>query len=180
MTQNYSEKVTNVTDKQSLQDDLDKLVKRSEKWQMLFNCGKCKCIHIVYGNMDEEYKIKNKTSNLQTSNSQTSHKMCVCGEANFQLTNFLQNVCAVKQTSNLQTSKAQTSNLHTSNSQTSHNFVQLCSTSHNFAGVEWSGVENFQFANFQSTNFQLTDFQLANFTQNVCGEANFSHHKLPT
>ena len=42
---------------QSLQDDLDKLVKWSEKWQMLFNFGKCKCIHIGHGNMDEEYKI---------------------------------------------------------------------------------------------------------------------------
>ena len=50
-------KVTNVTDKQSLQDDLDKLVKWSEKWQMLFNFGKCKCIHIGHRNMDEEYKI---------------------------------------------------------------------------------------------------------------------------
>ena len=50
-------KVTNDTDKQSLQDDLDKLVNFSEKWQMLFNFGKCKCIHIGHGNMDEEYKI---------------------------------------------------------------------------------------------------------------------------
>ena len=33
-------KVTNDTDKQSLQDDLDKLVKWSEKWQMLFHFGK--------------------------------------------------------------------------------------------------------------------------------------------
>ena len=24
---------------------------------MLFNFGKCKCIHIVHGNMDEEYKM---------------------------------------------------------------------------------------------------------------------------
>ena len=52
-------KVTNVTDKQSLQDELDKLVKWSEKWQMLFNFGKCKCIHIGHGNMDKEYKIGN-------------------------------------------------------------------------------------------------------------------------
>ena len=37
-------KVINVTDKQSLQDDLDKLVKWSEKWQILFNFGKCKCV----------------------------------------------------------------------------------------------------------------------------------------
>ena len=50
-------KVTNVTDKQSLQDDLDKLLKLSEKWQMLFNFGKCKCIHIEHENMDEEYKM---------------------------------------------------------------------------------------------------------------------------
>ena len=38
-------KVSNDTDKQSLQNDLDKLVKSSEKWQMLFNFGKCKFIH---------------------------------------------------------------------------------------------------------------------------------------
>ena len=50
-------KVTNDTDNQSLQDDLEKLVKWSEKWQMLFNFGKCKCIHIGHGNMDEEYKM---------------------------------------------------------------------------------------------------------------------------
>ena len=50
-------KVTNVTDKQSLQVDLDKLVKWSEKLQMLFNFGKCKCIHIGHGNMDEECKM---------------------------------------------------------------------------------------------------------------------------
>ena len=50
-------KVTNDTDKQSLQDDLDKLFKWSEKWQMLLTFGKCKCIHIGHGNMDEEYKM---------------------------------------------------------------------------------------------------------------------------
>ena len=50
-------KVTNDTDKQSLQDDIDKLVKWAEKWQMLFHFGKCKCIHTGHGNMDEEYKM---------------------------------------------------------------------------------------------------------------------------
>ena len=50
-------KVTDVTDKQSLQDDLAKLVKWSEKWQILLNFGKCKCVHIGHGNMDEEYKM---------------------------------------------------------------------------------------------------------------------------
>ena len=51
-------KVTNVTDKQSIQDDLDKLVKWSEKLQMLFNFWKYKCIHIRHGNMDEENKME--------------------------------------------------------------------------------------------------------------------------
>ena len=37
--------------------DLDKLVKWSEKWQMLLNFGKSKCILIGHGNMDEEYKM---------------------------------------------------------------------------------------------------------------------------
>ena len=46
------------THKQSLQDDLDKFVKWSEKWQMLLNFGKCKCIYIEHGNMDEEYKMR--------------------------------------------------------------------------------------------------------------------------
>ena len=59
-------KVTKDTDKQSLQDDLDKLVKWSEKWQMLFNFGKCKCIHIGHGNMDEEYKMGNAVLGTST------------------------------------------------------------------------------------------------------------------
>ena len=50
-------KVTNDTNKQSLHDGLDKIVKWSEKWQMLLNFWKCKCIHIGQGNMDEEYKM---------------------------------------------------------------------------------------------------------------------------
>ena len=50
-------KVNNGTDQQSLQDDLDKLVKWSEKWDMLLHFGKCKCIHIGHGNMEEEYNM---------------------------------------------------------------------------------------------------------------------------
>ena len=49
-------KVTNDTDKQSLQDDLDKLVKWSKKLQMLLNFGKCKCIHIGHGNKASEQR----------------------------------------------------------------------------------------------------------------------------
>ena len=43
-------KVKAIGDKQNLQDDIDKLVKWSEKWQMLFNFGKCKCLHTEPGN----------------------------------------------------------------------------------------------------------------------------------
>ena len=38
-------KVNTDGDKQYLQNDLVRLVKWSEKWQMLFNFGKCKCLH---------------------------------------------------------------------------------------------------------------------------------------
>ena len=52
-------KVTNDTDKQSIQDDLDKLVKWSENGKCYsINFGKCKCIHIGHRNMDEEYKMR--------------------------------------------------------------------------------------------------------------------------
>ena len=40
-------KAKEIGDKQKLQDDIDKLVKWSEKWQMLFNFGKCKCLSDV-------------------------------------------------------------------------------------------------------------------------------------
>ena len=40
-----------------LQDDIDKLVKWSEKWQMLFNFGKCKCLHIGQGNTSMTYEM---------------------------------------------------------------------------------------------------------------------------
>ena len=43
-------KVKEIGDKPNLQEDIDKLVKWSEKWQMLFNFGKCKCLHTGPGN----------------------------------------------------------------------------------------------------------------------------------
>ena len=43
--------------KQHLQNDLSKLVKWSEKWQMLFNFRKCKCLHTGRGNLDVNYKM---------------------------------------------------------------------------------------------------------------------------
>ena len=50
-------KVKEIGDKQTLQDDIDKLVKWSEKWQRLFNFGKCKCLHTGSGNTGENYEM---------------------------------------------------------------------------------------------------------------------------
>ena len=50
-------KVKEIGDKQKLQEDIDKLVKWSEKWQMLFNFGKCKCLHTGSGNTGENYEM---------------------------------------------------------------------------------------------------------------------------
>ena len=38
-------KTKEIGDKQKLQDDINKLFRWSEQWQMLFNFGKCKCRH---------------------------------------------------------------------------------------------------------------------------------------
>ena len=50
-------KVKEIGDKQNLQDYIDKLVKWSEKWQMLFNFGKCKCLHTGPGNTGMNYEM---------------------------------------------------------------------------------------------------------------------------
>ena len=50
-------RVNNDGDKQHLLNDLDRLVKLSEKWQMLLNFGKCKCLHTGHGNLDVNYKM---------------------------------------------------------------------------------------------------------------------------
>ena len=71
-------KVTNDTDKQSLQDDLDKLVKWSGKWQMLFNFGKCKCIHIGHGNMDAKYKMGNAVLGTTIQEKESFRAMWDC------------------------------------------------------------------------------------------------------
>ena len=44
-------------DKQKLQDDIDKLVTWSEQLQMLFNFGKCKCLHTGPGNTGMNYEM---------------------------------------------------------------------------------------------------------------------------
>ena len=50
-------KTKEIGDKHNLQDDIDKLVKWSEKWQMLFNFGKCKCLHTGPGNTGMNYEM---------------------------------------------------------------------------------------------------------------------------
>ena len=58
-------KTKEIGDKQKLQDDIDKLVRWSAKWQMLFNFWKCKCLHTGPGNTGMNYEmggtILNKT-----------------------------------------------------------------------------------------------------------------------
>ena len=56
MTLNYSEKLRKLGGGK-LQDDIDKLVRWSEKWQMLFNFGKCKCLHTGPGNIGMNYEM---------------------------------------------------------------------------------------------------------------------------
>ena len=50
-------KVNTDSDKQHLQNDLDIFFKWSEKWQMLFNFGKCKCLQTRHRNLDINYKM---------------------------------------------------------------------------------------------------------------------------
>ena len=51
-------KTKEIGDKQKIQDDIDKLVRWSEKWQMLFNVGKCKCLHTGPGNTGKNYEME--------------------------------------------------------------------------------------------------------------------------
>ena len=48
-------KVNTDDDELHLQNDLDQLVKWSEKWQMLSNFWKGKCLHTRHGNLDINY-----------------------------------------------------------------------------------------------------------------------------
>ena len=50
-------KIKRDADRQQLQDDLNKLTEWSEEWQMLFDYGKCKCLHSGHGNEDAQYTI---------------------------------------------------------------------------------------------------------------------------
>ena len=51
------EQIKSDADRQQLQDDLNKMTEWSEKWQMLFNFGKCKCLHTGHMNEDAKYTM---------------------------------------------------------------------------------------------------------------------------
>ena len=38
-------------------DSIYNLIEWSEKWQLLFNFGKCKCLHTGHGNEDAQYTM---------------------------------------------------------------------------------------------------------------------------
>ena len=50
-------KTREIADKKKLQNDIDKLVRWPDKWQMLFNFGKCKCLHTGPGNTGMNYEM---------------------------------------------------------------------------------------------------------------------------
>ena len=52
-----SNSTKDIGDKHKLQDDIDKLVRWSEKCQMLFNFGKCKCLHAGPRNTGMNYEM---------------------------------------------------------------------------------------------------------------------------
>ena len=56
-------KIQTDADRQHLQDGLSKLTEWSEKWQMLFNFGKCKCLHTGHGNEDAQYTMSGTVLN---------------------------------------------------------------------------------------------------------------------
>ena len=56
-------KIKSDADRQHLQDDLNKFTEWSGKWQMLFNFGKCKCLHIGHGNEDAQYTMGGTVQN---------------------------------------------------------------------------------------------------------------------
>ena len=49
--------VGNVMDISILRDDLNRMVKWSEDWQMLFNVDKCKVMHVGRTNKSEQYDM---------------------------------------------------------------------------------------------------------------------------
>ena len=84
-------KIESDADRQQLQDDLNKLNEWSDKWQMLFNYGKCKCLHTGHGNEDAQYTmgdivlnttVKEKDLGLTISADMKVSEQCAIAAAN--------------------------------------------------------------------------------------------------
>jgi len=58
-TKSFS-RITDNMDVVKLQEDLSKLIKWSEEWQMLFNVGKCKVMHIGNCELQRQYFMGNQ------------------------------------------------------------------------------------------------------------------------
>ena len=87
---NVFRKIKSDTDRQHLHDDLTKLIEWSEEWQMLFNFGKCKCLHTGHGNEDAQYimggtvlntTLKEKDLGLTISADMKVSEQCVIAAA---------------------------------------------------------------------------------------------------
>ena len=60
-------KVKQNGDYEHIQDDLHKLIKWSEKWQMLFSFSKCKCLHTGHRNEDVHYTMGGRVLSTTTT-----------------------------------------------------------------------------------------------------------------
>lgn len=56
--------ISNENDAKILEEDLSKLEKWAEEWQMKFNTDKCSVMHLGYQNPSYEYQLCNKTLNV--------------------------------------------------------------------------------------------------------------------
>ena len=65
-------------DKQHLQNDVDNLVKWSEKWQMLLNFWNCKCLHTGHRNLDVNYMMGDTV--LSTAVKEKDLVITVCAD----------------------------------------------------------------------------------------------------
>ena len=87
-------KTKEIGDKQKLKDDIDKLVRWSEKWQMLFNFGKCKCLHTGPGKTDMNYEmggtILSKTVKEKYLGVSMNDNMKVSEQCRFAVSNGIQ------------------------------------------------------------------------------------------
>ena len=82
-----SSPVENEEDRDTLQEDLDRLVAWADKWQLNFHTGKCKVLHLGTKNKKHKYTMKNQNSEervtLQTSNSEKDLGVEVDNELKF-------------------------------------------------------------------------------------------------